>query len=239
MSPPPQSCLKVAISFLVRILGTWGVWFGSDPRKSNGEVKIHITGACVFVLSLVCFLDGPETLPAVWSQHFWVPPQVTHTPTGIYFVFSQNYSSSLFLKLNHSITWHCWNSNVWKVPCFPSFFPACFFLYSFDPQTPSIPVRTFFALAVSSNFKSHLKFHLKPGPLPVFLTHFSPGCHLFNFIVTFTNSVKTSEVTVLMKHTWFYCIITFFPRENISRKEQWRIVFFQIGKINDKIMETL
>lgn len=88
-----------------------------------------------------------------------------------------------------------------KSSLLPFVFPACFSLYSFDPQTPSIPVRTFFALAVSSNLKSHLKFHLKSGPLPVFLTHFSLGCHLFNFIVTFTNSVKTSEVTVLMKHT--------------------------------------
>lgn len=133
--PSPQSCLEVAMPFLVRILGTWGVWFGSDPRKSNGEVKIHITGACVFVLSSVCFLDGPETPQAVCSQHFSAPPQVTHTPTGVYFVSFQNYSSSLFLKLNHSITWHCWNSNVWKVPCFPSF---SLHVSLFIPLTPKL-----------------------------------------------------------------------------------------------------
>lgn len=157
--------------FLVSILGVWGVWLGSESRKGNKNVKIHVIIARSFDSSyMYLFSDASEALTVVWmceviihTTHITSGPY-PHTPFGDCFAISfWIMAVFLSLKLNHSITLYCLKSKILNSSQF--FFAHFTFVISplsaLTPNSPLLSQRALFAPTVSSNLTSHLKFHLK------------------------------------------------------------------------------
>lgn len=133
-------------------------------QESNGEVKIRTTRARVFVLSPAHFSDGPEMLLnvlKVWdyclqrSQHLHGAPT---PPRAFISCLFQNYGCSLYLKLNHSITWYCWKSKNLKSALLSAGFTFTVSPSSFDPPNSSNSCQSL--LCSSCLFKSHISLEI-------------------------------------------------------------------------------
>lgn len=175
--------------FLVSILGVWGVWLGSESRKGNKNVKIHVIIARSFDSSyMYLFADASEALTVVWmckviihTTHITSGPY-PHTPFRDCFAISfWIMAVFLSLKLNHSITLYCLKSKILNSS---HFFFCPFYLCNFpsqyfDPKFSSSLSESL--LCSNCLFKSHvsLEISFKISSLSLYSLLISPSAAIY------------------------------------------------------------